>query len=195
LLLLVLKLDGMLCKSSDSSCIYFASIPGPLFFLNWYLLRSLPNWKIDIFQVPLLMEVAVFIRSLCCTWNKCLHQVPLLYLEWLSLLLEYQVPLLIEMIIFTRSLCWLKWVSLPGPSADWNECILQVPLLIEVLSFSGPFADWNEVGSFPYCMLSLEGLKGIPSPSALFIDLSSSHKNCWKLKQKLDNGILLGVFF
>jgi hypothetical protein len=47
-------------------------------------------------------------------------------------------------------------------------------------------------------MLSLEGLKGIPSPSALFIDLSSSHKICGKLKQsktKLENGILLVVFF
>jgi len=139
---------------------------GPSLIEKLTFSRSLYWWKWLSSSGPsTVLGINVFTRSLCCTWNEVsVAWVSGPSADWNECL--YQVPLLIEMIIFTRSLCRLKWVYSSGPSADWS------------VVFSGPYAEWNEVGSFPYCMLSLEGLKGIPSPSALFIDLSSSHKNC-----------------
>jgi len=141
----------------------FASISGLLFF---ELLSS---------QVPPWLKILAFPRSLYW-WKWQSSSGPSVVLGMLNSVAWISGPSVD-----------LRWLSFSGPSADCDECILQVPLLIEVLSFSGPSADWSIVGSFSYCMLLLEGLKGIPSPSALLIDLSSSHKNCWKLNKVKQN--------
>jgi len=147
---------GCWWKSSDSSCICFASISGSFIDWNWYLLRSLAIWKIDISRFLYWCEMVVFLRSLCWTlkWSSssgpsaCKWILPGPSADWKECL--FQVPLLNGVVVFLMSFCW-----------TWNGCLHQVPLLIECLhQVPLLILKWNRFLCLLSSSTSVEGLKG-----------------------------------